>query len=175
MLEHTALVNDERAARERMGYAVHTENQNLFRLRGDTATIAGKPGLIAEKHYEVVVTDAKTGSPSPSHRAQDMIYQYAVPKTFEQYQGRYVNCCCWFHPQRLLGKVRGQSGQKPGQHSRRASFDRFGRFSRGPRGSGRAVCELGSHLFSKPPNPTWRWRPRPHREPAVAVRPLQPG
>ena len=90
MLEHTALVNDERAARERIGYTVHTENQNLFRLRGHTATIAGKPDLIAEKNNDVVAIDAKTGRINPSHRTQVMIYQYAVPKALEQYLGRDV-------------------------------------------------------------------------------------
>ena len=66
MLDHTALVNDERAAKERIGYTVHTENRNLFRLRGATATIAGKPDLIAENKNEVEITDAKTGKPSPT-------------------------------------------------------------------------------------------------------------
>ena len=44
------------------------------------ATIAGKPDLIAEKHADAVVIDAKTGTASPSHRVQVMIYQYAIPK-----------------------------------------------------------------------------------------------
>ena len=91
MLEHTALVNDERAARERIGYTVYTENQNLFRLTGKMATIAGKPDLIAEKHADAVVIDAKTGKTSPSHRAQVMIYQYAIPKALTQYQGKRLS------------------------------------------------------------------------------------
>ena len=90
MLKHTALVNDERAAKERIGYTVYTENQNLFRLRGKTAIIAGRPDLIAENHHELEISDAKTGKPSPSHRAQVMIYQYAVPKALKQYQGKPV-------------------------------------------------------------------------------------
>ena len=68
MLEHTALVNRERELREQMGYTVLTENQNLFRLRGTSATISGKPDLIAEKGNDVMVIDAKTGKPSPAHR-----------------------------------------------------------------------------------------------------------
>ena len=90
MLKHTALVNEERESREQLGYTVSTENQNLFRLRGSSATIAGKPDLIAGKAHEVVVIDAKTGKPGPSHRAQVMIYQYAVPKALQQYQGRRI-------------------------------------------------------------------------------------
>ena len=74
MLEHTALVNQERDSLERFSYHVYTENQNLFRLRGSTATIAGKPDLIGEKHNDVLISDAKTGHPSPSHQAQVRIY-----------------------------------------------------------------------------------------------------
>ena len=90
MLEHTALVNEERESREHQGYTVTTENQNLFRLTGSSATVAGKPDLIADKSHEVVVIDVKTGRVSPAHRAQVMIYQYAVPKVLQQYQGRRV-------------------------------------------------------------------------------------
>ena len=88
MLEHTALVNRERQSLERIGYEVYTENQNLFRLRGATATIAGKPDLIGEKHHELLISDAKTGRPSPSHQAQVRIYQYAVPRALPQFEGK---------------------------------------------------------------------------------------
>ena len=88
MLEHTALVNQERDSLERLSYHVYTENQNLFRLRGSTATIAGKPDLIGEKHNDILISDAKTGLPSPSHQAQVRIYQYAVPETLQRFQGK---------------------------------------------------------------------------------------
>ena len=88
MLEHTALVNRERESLENIGYDVYTENQNLFRLRGTTATIAGKPDLIGVKHHEILISDAKTGHPSPSHQAQVRIYQYAIPKALQQFQGK---------------------------------------------------------------------------------------
>ena len=61
MLDHTALVNRERASREALGYEVFTEGQNAFRLRGRAATLAGKPDLIAVKNGDAVITDAKTG------------------------------------------------------------------------------------------------------------------
>ena len=85
MLDHTALVNRERENLENIGYDVYTENQNLFRLKGSTATIAGKPDLIGEKDHEILISDAKTGHRSPSHRAQVQIYQYAVPKALPQF------------------------------------------------------------------------------------------
>ena len=88
MLRHTALVNKERDSLENIGYDVYIENQNLFRLRGATATIGGKPDLIGEKYHEILISDAKTGWPSPSHQTQIRIYQYAVPKALPQFQGR---------------------------------------------------------------------------------------
>ena len=77
-----------REALERIGYNVYIESQNLFRLRGQTASIVGKPDLIGEKYHEIFISDAKTGSPSPSHQAQVRIYQYAVPRTFQHLQGK---------------------------------------------------------------------------------------
>ena len=65
MLEHTSLVNNEREALERIGYNVYIESQNLFRLKGQTATIVGKPDLIGEKYHEILISDAKTGKPEP--------------------------------------------------------------------------------------------------------------
>ena len=87
MLAHTALVNRERESREKLGYTVHTENQNAFRLRGRSATMAGKPDLIALKGSDAVIIDAKTGKPGPAHTIQVMTYMYAVPKALEQYLG----------------------------------------------------------------------------------------
>ena len=87
MLDHTALVNRERESRESLGYTVHVENQNSFRLRGRYATLAGKPDLIAVKNSDAVIIDAKTGRPSPHHTVQVMLYQYAVPKALDQYRG----------------------------------------------------------------------------------------
>ena len=85
--DHTALVNEARKSREALGYEVSTENQNSFRLRGATATLAGKPDLIAVKGNDLVVIDAKTGRSSPHHSIQVMIYQYAVPRALEEYRG----------------------------------------------------------------------------------------
>ena len=90
MLDHTALVNRVREQQESIGHAVSTENQNTFHLRGATATLAGKPDLIAEKSHQVTVIDAKTGRPSPGHRIQVMIYQYAIPRALKQYEDRDV-------------------------------------------------------------------------------------
>ena len=87
MLDHTDLVNRARESREALGYEVYTENQNSFRLRGATATLAGKPDLVAVKGSDAVIIDAKTRKPSPAHSAQVLIYQYAVPLARPEYRG----------------------------------------------------------------------------------------
>ena len=87
MLDHTALVNQALKSREALGYEVFTENQNAFRLRGATATLAGKPDLIAVKGGDAVIIDAKTGKPSPHHSVQVLTYMYAVPRTLPEYKG----------------------------------------------------------------------------------------
>ena len=87
MMDHTALVNQARESREALRYEVYTEDQNAFRLRGATATLAGKPDLIAVKGGDAVIIDAKTGWPSPHHSAQVLTYMYAVPKALPEYRG----------------------------------------------------------------------------------------
>ena len=37
-------------------------------------------------HHEILISNAKTGRPSPSHQGQIRIYQYAVPKPFPKFQ-----------------------------------------------------------------------------------------
>ena len=88
LLDHTALLNEVRDDWQDRGYRVYTEDQNSFRLRGNLATLAGKPDLIAQKNKEVVIIDAKTGRAGPSHAVQVMIYQYAVPLALNRYRNR---------------------------------------------------------------------------------------
>ena len=86
MLNHTALLNERRANWEVGGYSVEVEGQNSFQLRGRSATLSGKPDLIAHRDDEAVIVDAKTGQESPSHTVQLMIYLYAVPRALERYR-----------------------------------------------------------------------------------------
>ena len=87
MMDHTALVNEARESREKLGYTVYTEGQNAFRLRGVTATLAGKPDLIAVRNGDAVIVDAKTGRNSPHHAVQVLTYMYAVPRALPEYRG----------------------------------------------------------------------------------------
>ena len=86
MLAHTALLNERRANWEVGGSDVDVEARNRFELRGRTATLAGKPDIIAYRADAVVVVDAKTGHDSPSHAVQVMIYLYAVPRALQRYR-----------------------------------------------------------------------------------------
>ena len=86
MLNHTALLNERRANWEVGGYSVEVEGQNTFQLCGRSATLSGKPDLIAHREDDVVIVDAKTGHESPSHAVQVMIYLYAVPRALERYK-----------------------------------------------------------------------------------------
>ena len=69
------------------GYSVFKENQNGFALRGRTATLGGKPDLIAFRGESGTIIDVKTGNPSPAHSVQVMLYMYAVPRAMEQHHG----------------------------------------------------------------------------------------
>ena len=88
MLNHTALLNRRRANWEVGGYNVEVEGQNSFQLRGRSATMSGKPDLIAQREdgSEAVIIDAKTGHESASHVVQVMIYLYAIPRALERYR-----------------------------------------------------------------------------------------
>ena len=77
MLDHTALLNERIADWTVGGYDVYTEAQNRFDLHGRTATLAGRPDIIARREDHAVIVDAKTGHDSPSHAV--MIYLYALP------------------------------------------------------------------------------------------------
>ena len=86
MLNPTALLNKRRAGWEVGGFNVDIEGRNSFHLRGRSATLAGKPDLVARRDDEAVIIDAKTGQESASHIVQVMIYLYAIPKALERYQ-----------------------------------------------------------------------------------------
>ena len=86
MLNHTALLNERITNWEVGGFDVDVEAQHRFELRGKSATLAGRPYLVARRDDEAVIVDAKTGQENPSHVVQVMIYLYAVPKTLEKYR-----------------------------------------------------------------------------------------
>ena len=86
-MNHTSLLNQQRQRWEEQGYTVLTEGQNSFTLRGSSAVLAGKPGLVARRRDQVTVIDAKTGRPSPARVTQVLPYMYALPQSLERYGG----------------------------------------------------------------------------------------
>ena len=69
-LAHTAGVNENRCLWEERGYTVYTESQNSFALRGRTATLGGKPDLVAPQgrvrdHHRREDRESQSGSQRP--------------------------------------------------------------------------------------------------------------
>ena len=95
-LNHTAATDTYRQKLEDKGFDVSTETQNYFHLKGKTATVGGKPDLIAKKGNRGIVVDIKTGQPRTSDHVQVMLYMYAIPKAFPEkyrdvvFEGRVV-------------------------------------------------------------------------------------
>ena len=88
LMDHTALLNEQREVWEKRGCSVLTEAQNSFTLRGEQR----QPGREARTWSPsagdgVTVIDAKSGRPSPHHAIQVMIYMYALPRALEAVQG----------------------------------------------------------------------------------------
>ena len=65
---------------------MYVEDQNSFRLRGQSATLAGRPDLIVVRNHDALIIDIKAGQKQPSHYVQIMIYIYALPRALPQYQ-----------------------------------------------------------------------------------------
>lgn len=86
MLDPTALVNERISNWTVGGYDVNVEAQNSFQLRGKSATLAGRPDIIARREDAVAIVDVKTAHESPSHVVLVMIYLYAVPRALERYR-----------------------------------------------------------------------------------------
>ena len=86
LANHTTLLNEQRDLWIQRGYEVRVENQNAFRLRGHSATLAGKADLLVLNKDHVLITDVKTGQERPWHRYQLMIYMYALPRARPEFR-----------------------------------------------------------------------------------------
>ena len=65
---------------------MYVEKQNSFRLRGRTATLAGRPDLLVVNGDHARIIDVKNGREQPWHAVQVMVYQYAIPRAMPQYR-----------------------------------------------------------------------------------------
>ena len=86
LMRHTALLNQQRQGWEDDGCRIFVEAQNAFRLRGKSATLAGRPDLVVLDDRDAIIIDVKTGQERAWHRVQVMIYQYALPLALPQYR-----------------------------------------------------------------------------------------
>ena len=86
-MEHTALLEQARSKLEAEGQAVFVENENRFTLRGSSATLGGKPDIVATYEGKGTIVEAKTGTPRRADHVQVMVYMYAVPRALQQYRG----------------------------------------------------------------------------------------
>ena len=62
LANHAALLADHRQKwADRGNYELRVENQNAFRLQGNSALLAGKPDLLVINKDHVLISDVKTG------------------------------------------------------------------------------------------------------------------
>ena len=62
MLNHTSLLNEKKSQWEARRQKVYVEGQNSFRLRGQSATLAGRPDLIVVRSNDALIIDVKAGT-----------------------------------------------------------------------------------------------------------------
>ena len=86
-MDHSAMVRSAMSEHDKDGFEVHTEDENLFTLKGKTGVLSGKPDVVAVKDKMGWVVDAKTGSPRASDRVQVLIYMWALPKVSPEFEG----------------------------------------------------------------------------------------
>lgn len=80
-VDHQALVERRAAELRADGWTVTVEDQNAFKLFGQTALLSLKPDIIAEQPGgHVLISDAKTGKPRHSDFVQVLLYMAALPK-----------------------------------------------------------------------------------------------
>ena len=61
VLNHTSLLNEKKSQWEARRQKVYVEGQNNFRLRGQSATLAGRPDLIVVRSNDALIIDVKAG------------------------------------------------------------------------------------------------------------------
>lgn len=91
--DHDRLMRLRRQELEEAGYRVTAENQNSFKLEGETAFVAGKPDLvatIATPAPHSILVDGKTGRRRHADWWQVLIYLFAFPKCREDITGALV-------------------------------------------------------------------------------------
>lgn len=78
-IAHTAMIKKQKQELEDEGYSVSVEDQNRFSWEGNTAVLGGTPDLVAVSPEDSLVVDVKSGTESPAHEVQLLIYMWALP------------------------------------------------------------------------------------------------
>jgi CRISPR/Cas system-associated exonuclease Cas4 (RecB family) len=86
-VEHDQMTTARVDTLKSSGWRVHVEEANAFKLLGKSATLAGKPDIVAfhDATLRAVVIDEKSGSPKPSDEWQVLVYMFALPITGSVY------------------------------------------------------------------------------------------
>ena len=87
---HTDLLNRKARELSEEGYTVTREAQNHFTIKGDLATLAGKPDLVARQGDLVRIIDVKAGQPRAADQVQVMLYMYLLPLARPELQGTAI-------------------------------------------------------------------------------------
>ncbi len=82
--KHTELLNATIEKLKEQGWTCKVESQNYFKLKGNTAELAGKPDIVARKGAALKVLDCKTGQPQDAHAGQVALYCIALPMVWHQ-------------------------------------------------------------------------------------------
>ena len=78
-IDHTTALTKCREEWKSKGYTTFIEDQNTFFMDGNSATLKGKPDLVVIKDGVATIIDVKTGKMRESHKAQVMLYMWALP------------------------------------------------------------------------------------------------
>lgn len=82
--DHAALVQRRAGELVDEGWRVRIENENAFRLKGQSAIVAGKMDIVALRDGVVRIVDAKTGQQKHRDFFQLLIYLFALPKCWPE-------------------------------------------------------------------------------------------
>jgi hypothetical protein len=89
--DHAQLLRARKAELEAEGFTVYAEDQNSFKLVGQTGIeVSGKPDLVAIRGQEAYVEDCKTGSPRNSDHFQVLVYMLSLPYVDGPCKGRQL-------------------------------------------------------------------------------------
>jgi PD-(D/E)XK nuclease superfamily len=77
--DHAVLVEAHADRLVTEGWRLTLEDQNAFTLRGTSATLGGKPDIVATRPDVVRVIDGKTGQRRGSDIWQVLVYMFALP------------------------------------------------------------------------------------------------